>query len=80
MNIILMTAGRLLESVSSLKLARKKNYFGVMMKIIKTYSKIHTSNPKVNDALKSNSALITKFDSVFQTDFDQLCTKSLGSY
>jgi hypothetical protein len=59
-SIIDLTAKRLLDDFSSFEKARKKGYFGILMKIIKIYCSISASNPTIVKAISAKGEIWNK--------------------
>lgn len=62
-SVIDLTAKRLLDMFSDsdvLEKAKAKGYFGILMKIIKIYSSISTTNTQIKEAITSKSEIWNK--------------------
>lgn len=60
--------------------SKRKGYFGYLMRIMRTYSEIHTMDADIINSIKNKSQLWSKVNRLIIKPFYTLSLKELGSY
>lgn len=78
MNIIKRTVSGIVGE--KFEVLKSKPFFGHLMRIIKIYSNIQTTNDNIIHSIRDNSELWGRVAKEIIKPYEEICSKDLGSY